>query len=155
MLGNLWYAIGIILAISESSCCRKPSIKFLFKRMYGLDEDVGWRVLRWLLVHDHLWYLNGRILAVLSLKGEKSFKDVVLWRLPRWLNSAWPSLISKWKDFSYSESQGAYSFEDAVWRIPWRLFIAWPPLVSKIYDLSISLIWLMVAIKYLPKRTYG
>ena len=30
----------MILATSESPCCIKPSIKFLFKRIYGL-EDVG------------------------------------------------------------------------------------------------------------------
>ena len=29
------------LAISESPLCRKPLIKFLFKRIYGLEEDVG------------------------------------------------------------------------------------------------------------------
>ena len=29
------------LAISESSCCKKPSIKFLLKRIYGLEEDIG------------------------------------------------------------------------------------------------------------------
>ena len=33
-------AIGMILAISESPCCWKPSIKFLLKRIYGLKEDV-------------------------------------------------------------------------------------------------------------------
>ena len=28
------------LAISESPFCRKPFVKFLFKRIYGLKEDV-------------------------------------------------------------------------------------------------------------------
>ena len=41
VLGNLSYAKGMIQAISESPCCRKPSIKFLLKRIYGLKEDVG------------------------------------------------------------------------------------------------------------------
>ena len=47
VLGHLWYVNGMILAISESPCCWKPSIKFLLKRIYGL-EDVGWRIPRWL-----------------------------------------------------------------------------------------------------------
>ena len=48
VLGNLWYANGMILATSESPCCMKPSIKFLLKRIYGLEEDVSWRIPRWL-----------------------------------------------------------------------------------------------------------
>ena len=41
VLGNFWYANGMILAISKSPCCQKPPIKFLPKRIYGLeDEDV-------------------------------------------------------------------------------------------------------------------
>ena len=31
VLGNLWYATWMILAISESPCCLKPSINFLLK----------------------------------------------------------------------------------------------------------------------------
>ena len=48
VLGNFWYANGMISATSESSCCRKPSIKFLLKVIYCLEEDVGWRIRRWL-----------------------------------------------------------------------------------------------------------
>ena len=49
VLGNLWYTNGMILAISKSKiCCMKPSIKFLLKRIYGLKEDVGLRIPRWL-----------------------------------------------------------------------------------------------------------
>ena len=40
VLGNLSYANGMIYTISESPCCRKPSIKFLLKRIDGL-KDVG------------------------------------------------------------------------------------------------------------------
>ena len=40
VLGDHWYTNGI-LAISESPCCQKPSIKFLLKRIYGLEEDIG------------------------------------------------------------------------------------------------------------------
>ena len=41
VLGNLQFAKGMILAISESPCCKKPPIKFLLKRIYGLEADVG------------------------------------------------------------------------------------------------------------------
>ena len=41
VLGNLSYANGMILAVFESQCCMKPSIKFLLKRIYGLEEDIG------------------------------------------------------------------------------------------------------------------
>ena len=40
VLGNHWYANGMSLAISESPCCQKPSIKFLHKVKYGLEEAV-------------------------------------------------------------------------------------------------------------------
>ena len=41
VLGNLSYANGMISAVSEPLCCMKPSIKFLPKRIYGLEEDIG------------------------------------------------------------------------------------------------------------------
>ena len=41
VLSNIWYANGMILAISVSPCCQKPLIKILLKRIYGLIEDVG------------------------------------------------------------------------------------------------------------------
>ena len=31
-------ANGMVLALSESPCCRKLSIKFLLKSIYGLEE---------------------------------------------------------------------------------------------------------------------
>ena len=40
VLDNLWYANVMILAIYESLCCQKPPIKFMLKKIYGL-EDVG------------------------------------------------------------------------------------------------------------------
>ena len=40
VLVNLPYANGMILATSESPCCPKLSIKFLLKRIYGLEKDV-------------------------------------------------------------------------------------------------------------------
>ena len=39
VLSNLWYANGMILAISMSPCCQKPPIKFPLKRTYGLEDD--------------------------------------------------------------------------------------------------------------------
>ena len=41
VLFNLSYANGMILATSESPCCRKPSMKFLLERIDGLKENVG------------------------------------------------------------------------------------------------------------------
>ena len=46
--GHLWCVNGVIFAISESPNCPKPSIKFLLKRKYGLEEDVGWKIAGWL-----------------------------------------------------------------------------------------------------------
>ena len=40
VLGNLWYANGMILAISESPFRGKSSIKFLLKVINGLEEVV-------------------------------------------------------------------------------------------------------------------
>ena len=68
VLGNLWYVNGMILAFSESPCSWKPSIKFVLKKIYGLEEDVGWRISRWLFSAWPFWYVIGMILAFLSLQ---------------------------------------------------------------------------------------
>ena len=39
--GHLSCATGVIFLISKSPYCWKPSINFLIKRIYGLEEDVG------------------------------------------------------------------------------------------------------------------
>ena len=39
VLGNILYANGMILAIFESPSCRKPTIKFQLKKIYGLKDD--------------------------------------------------------------------------------------------------------------------
>ena len=39
--GHLWCVNGVIFDISESPYCWKPSIEFLMKSKYGLEEDVG------------------------------------------------------------------------------------------------------------------
>ena len=41
--GYLSCVNGVILTISESQYCRKPSINFLIKRIFGLEEDVSCR----------------------------------------------------------------------------------------------------------------
>ena len=58
--GNLWYANGMILAISESPCWGKPWTKFLLKRIYGL-EDVAEEFNDGYLVQGNLWYAIGMI----------------------------------------------------------------------------------------------
>ena len=101
---------------SDSPCYQKHSIKFLCKRIYGFEEDFGWRIPRWrFLLHGHLWWVNGIIFAVLEspwylkpsikflLKRIHGWEDVG-WRIPRWLISAWPSLMCEWGAFSCSES---------------------------------------------------
>ena len=69
VLGNLWYANEMILATSESPWCWNPSIKFLLNRIYGLGEDFGCRIPRWLFSTrqslckwDDLSYFWGSIL---------------------------------------------------------------------------------------------
>ena len=46
--GHFWCVNGVIIVISESPYCWKPSINLIFKRIYGLEEDVGWKIPRWL-----------------------------------------------------------------------------------------------------------
>ena len=56
---------GAILAISESPCCRKPSIKFLLKRISGLEDVEEFQ--DGCLVYDHCLYLSGMKESFLSL----------------------------------------------------------------------------------------
>ena len=67
MHGHLWCVNGVIFANSESPYCWNLSIKFLIKRIYGSEEDVGWRI-------------------------------------PRWLFTAWPSLMWDWDDMLFLSS---------------------------------------------------
>ena len=111
--GHLWCVNGVILAISESPYCEKPPINFLIKKIYGSEEDVGWRIPGGCIVHSHLWCENWLILAFSeSLYCRKpptnflitsiySLEEDVGWWISRWLFSAWPSLKSEWGDFSY------------------------------------------------------
>ena len=65
--GHLWFVNGVILAILSLHNAGSLNIKFLLKLTYGLEEDVGWKIHRWLF-------------------------------------SAWPSLICKSDNFAISES---------------------------------------------------
>ena len=56
---------GVILVIFEFPFCPKPSIKFLLKRIYGLEDAEEFR--DGCLVHDHLLYLSGMKESFLSL----------------------------------------------------------------------------------------
>ena len=103
--GHLWGVNGVILAISESSYCWKSSIWFLIKRIYGLKEDVGKGFQDGCIVHGHLWCVKGVILAISEspycwkpsinflFKRIHGLEEDVGWNIPRWLFSAWPSLM--------------------------------------------------------------
>ena len=95
-------------------------------------------------------------------KWTYGLEDVV-WRISRWLFSAWQFLISEWDDFSYSESQFClkhpikflldtiYGLEDAVWRISRCLSI------SGIWMEWFYLFWVSMLHpnKFLLKGIYG
>ena len=118
------------------------------------------------LVQCHLWYLNGTILAILSLKRALSFEDVV-WRIPWRLLSAQPSLVSECNELSIwliwltptikALPKRTYGLEDVVWRISRWLFSAWPFLISEWDDLSYSesTCCLAYSIKFLLETIYG
>ena len=135
VLGN-----GMISAISESLCCRKPSINFLLTRIYGLKmlfEEFH----DGCLMLDPLWHLNGMIsdfLCILSaccLLWNFCSRGNIVWKtmfeeFRRWLFSARQSLICKWDvfinfipffmlpDASHQVSaQGNILFGRDVWRI--------------------------------------
>ena len=42
MNGHLWYLNGMIWAIQALHFALMPPIKFLLKRVYGLEEDIVW-----------------------------------------------------------------------------------------------------------------
>ena len=74
--------------------------------------------------------------------------EEVVWKSPRRLFSAWPSLVSEWNERSISKSLFCltnptkflliitYGLEEGVlWRISRRLFSGWPSLISEGNDL--------------------
>ena len=106
VLGYLWYANGMILAISESPRYRKERLPSSFCS----KEYIVWKKLLveefqdGSLVHGHRWCVNEMILAnseypycwkpliKFPLKKIYGFEDFV-WRIPRWLFSAYASLM--------------------------------------------------------------
>ena len=132
--------------------CRLPSI-FCSRENIGLqmlfeELQVG------CLVHGHLWYVNGKILAILSLNRALSFEDVI-WRIPWRLLSAWPSLVSECNDLSIWHNwlmptikalpERTYGLEDVVWRNSRWLFSAWPFLINVINGMILAILSLHVA----------
>ena len=107
----------VIFVISESPYCRKPSFKFLLKRIYGL-EDVVW------YKQPCLWGNTQPIYIIDQVsQGKKSGYDqelpqsqttdgtvrnikltkYVVWRITRQITSICPSLISEKNCSSHSE----------------------------------------------------
>ena len=113
---HLWCENGVILAFSEPPYCRKPSINLLITSIYGLEEDVGWRISRWLFSAwpflmcewDDFCYFWVAIMSVallkFLLKRIYGLKEDAGWRIPRWLFSAWPSLMCDRMIYAISES---------------------------------------------------
>ena len=85
-------------------------------------------------------------------KRTYGLEDVV-WRISRWLFSAWPFLINVWDDFSYSESpcclthpikfllETIYGLADVVWRISRCLFSSENLLEWFLFILSLHVVW--------------
>ena len=144
----------MILAISESPCCWKPSIEFLLMSIYGL-EDV-YKFQEGYLVHRHLWCVNRMIFAFSEspccrkpniqflLKRRYSMEEDVGWIIQRLILREWPSWMCEWDDFGYSEFpccrkasikfllKRTYGLEEAIgWKIPRWLLSAWPSLTSE------------------------
>ena len=117
------------------------------------------------LVHGHLWYQNGKILAILSLTRALSFEDVV-WRIPWRLSSAWPSLVSECNDLSIwfnwlmptikALPKRTSGLGGVVWRISIWLFSAWQVLISEWDGFSYSVFpcCLTHPIKFLLETIY-
>ena len=159
--GHPWCVNRIIFALYVSPYCCKPSIQFLFKRIYGLEEYVDWRISRWLFSArlssickwDDFSYFWVSLLpkAFHQYFDQENiwFEEYVGWRIPRWLFSAWPSLVCDWDDICYFwiaillEAslkfllKRIYGLEvDDGWRIPKWLFSTWPSLMSEWGDFS-------------------
>ena len=124
---------------------RHPSI--FFSSIFFSRENMGLNMLfeefqDGCLVHDNLWYLNGKILNILSLNRALSFEDVV-WRTPWRLLIAWPSLeLSIWLYWLMPTIKAlpkrTYGLGDVVWKISRWLFSAWPFVISEWDDFSYS-----------------
>ena len=103
VLGNLWYANGMILRSLPSSFCSRRYM--VWKELVEEFQD-GYLML------DSPWHLTGMnstFLCTLSacclqssflLKRIYGLEEKDVWRIPRWLFSARQSFICKWDDFS-------------------------------------------------------
>ena len=110
---HLWCENGVIWAFSESPYCRKPSINFLIRSIYGLEEDVGWRISRWLFSawpslmsewgdFSYFWVsILPKAFQQFLIKRIYGLEEEVCWRIQRWLFSAWPFLMCEWDDICY------------------------------------------------------
>ena len=118
MLSRLWYHNGMTLEFCVTYLLAAP-IKFLLKRIYGLEDDDVWIIPRWLfsawpssmcgwgdcsysewvccLTHPTMFMLNRNI----------GWKRCCL-KNKQCLLSSWPSLISEWNDFIYSSLHVAW-----------------------------------------------
>ena len=98
----------MILATSESPCCGKPSIKFLLKRIYSLEENVGWWIPRWLLSAKQSLICKWDDLLFLSLHVARSLPS---------------SFCSRgymvWKKMLVEEFQDGRLMLDPLWHLNW------------------------------------
>ena len=181
VLGNLWYANAMILAISESPCTRKPSSSFCYR------ENIVWKKMLveefqdGCLVHCHLWCVNGMIFAnsesyMLPEAFHSVFTQENIWFERSWLKnsnmavkgmaifSVWMGLISYSESPYYQKSsikflnKRIYGLEEDVgWRIPRCLDSAWKSLMCEWGDFSYF--WVSYcpkhSINFLIKRIYG
>ena len=153
MHGHLWCVNGVIFAISESPYCHKPSIKFLLKRIYGL-EDVRWKIAGWLFRawqslicewsdFSYFW-ISMMPETFHQVFAQENIWFGRCWRNPRWLFSSWPSFVFEWNEIIISESPSGFTHpirfllkrtygleEDVVWRKSRLLFSYWPSLISE------------------------
>ena len=108
-LKNKKMSVNFLTIFFESPGCMMHSIKFLLKRIYGLEEVV-WKIPRRLFIAwpSLISEWNKRSISK-SLSGltysinfllmrRYGFEEHVVWRISRWLFSGWPSMITEWND---------------------------------------------------------
>ena len=129
--------------------CLVSLIKFLLMRIYGLEEDVGWRIPRWLFNAAPIWHLYGMISAFLCnlsacclppsfcSRAYMVWKRMMFGEIPGWLFSARQSLVCKWDNWNYFwVSMLHETFHQVGWIIPGWLFSTRQSLICKLDDLS-------------------
>ena len=95
--------MGWFLPILSNTCCLKPFIQFLLKRIYSLEE-VGWRIPRWLL---RVW---------LSLVCEWDWLAILSLNIARSLPSSfWTREYMVWKRIMVEEFQDAWIVHGNLW----------------------------------------